>query len=148
MYENLLIATDGSELATKALSHGLALAKDEGASVVVVTVTLLWSPLQLKHRVRESGARVVEEYERWARDYAGSVLADAAEQADGMGLHCQTRHISGRHPAEAILKAAQDEGCDLIVMSTHAWRGLDRVVLGSEAMEVLSRTQIPVLIVR
>jgi nucleotide-binding universal stress UspA family protein len=47
MYKHLLIATDGSELATKALEHGLALARSEGVEVTVVTVTEPWLPLEL-----------------------------------------------------------------------------------------------------
>ena len=45
MYKHILIATDGSELAGRALAHGLALAKEVKASVTVVTVTQLWSAL-------------------------------------------------------------------------------------------------------
>jgi nucleotide-binding universal stress UspA family protein len=47
MCKHVLIATDGSELATKALEHGLALAKRDNAQITVVTVTESWSPLDV-----------------------------------------------------------------------------------------------------
>jgi nucleotide-binding universal stress UspA family protein len=53
MYKHILIATDGSELATKALEHGLALAKRDNARVTVVTVTEPWSALDIAHDARQ-----------------------------------------------------------------------------------------------
>src|SRR5262245_49796916 len=53
MYKHILIATDGSELATKALEHGLALAKHDNAHVTVVTVTEPWAPLEMAHEARQ-----------------------------------------------------------------------------------------------
>ena len=53
MYKHILIATDGSELATKALEHGLALAKRDGARVSVVTVTELWSAYDMAYETQK-----------------------------------------------------------------------------------------------
>ena len=53
MYQHILIATDGSESATKALEHGLELAKRVGARVTVVTVTEPWSPFDMAQEARE-----------------------------------------------------------------------------------------------
>ena len=53
MYKHILIATDGSELATKALEHGLTLAKHDNAHVTVVTVTEPWAPLDMAHEARQ-----------------------------------------------------------------------------------------------
>ena len=50
MYKHILIATDGSDLADRALVHGLALAKEVKASVTLVTVTHLWSALDMAHK--------------------------------------------------------------------------------------------------
>ena len=148
MYQKILIATDGTELASKAMTHGLALAKTVGASVVIVTVTELWSVLDIAQRSETQGAKAVEEYEKWAADYATAVLANASETADDAGVPYETRHINDSHPADGILKAAEDANCDLIVMSTHGRTGVNRLVLGSEAVEVLTHTKTPVLIVR
>ena len=144
MYRKILIATDGTELAGKALDHGLALAKSIGASVVVVTVTELWPATH----VPSSAAEALKEYESWAAGHANATLADASKAADESGVPCETRHINDSHPSDGILKAAEEGACDLIVMSTHGRRGLSRMVLGSEAQEVLTHTKTPVLILR
>ena len=52
IYEKILIATDGSELAGRAVAHGLKLAKELKAPVVVVTVTPMWSALEIAHEAR------------------------------------------------------------------------------------------------
>jgi nucleotide-binding universal stress UspA family protein len=50
MYTNILIPTDGSELAGKAVQHGIALAKRVGAKAIVLTVLPLFTPSQLTRR--------------------------------------------------------------------------------------------------
>lgn len=57
-------------------------------------------------------------------------------------------HVENRKPAEAILELSKAEGCDLIVMASHGRRALARLLLGSQATEVLSYSTMPVLIVR
>ena len=52
MYQKILIATDGSELAGRAVAHGLKLAKELNVPVVVVTVTRMWSALEIAHEAR------------------------------------------------------------------------------------------------
>ncbi|HXF53214.1 MAG TPA: universal stress protein, partial [Hyphomicrobiaceae bacterium] len=53
-----------------------------------------------------------------------------------------------RFPAEGIIEAAKSTGCDLIVMSSHGRRGLSKLLLGSQATEVLTSSTVPVLICR
>ena len=53
-----------------------------------------------------------------------------------------------RHPAEGIIATAERNGCDLIVMASHGRRAVGRVLLGSQAVEVLSHSKVPALIVR
>jgi nucleotide-binding universal stress UspA family protein len=56
--------------------------------------------------------------------------------------------MKGRHPADGIIEAATERGAELIVMASHGRRGLSRLVLGSEANEVVTHSQVPVLIIR
>ena len=67
MYKHILIATDGSELAGRALAHGLALAKEVKASVTVVTVTQLWSALDMAHKAREGNRDPLNQFEEMTR---------------------------------------------------------------------------------
>jgi nucleotide-binding universal stress UspA family protein len=65
-----------------------------------------------------------------------------------MGIACETLHVKDRYPGEGIVAAAQQNGCDLIVVASHGRRGLGRIVLGSTANEVMTHSTIPSLICR
>jgi nucleotide-binding universal stress UspA family protein len=145
MYKNILIASDGSDLCKKAIEHGLALAKPLGAKVTVVTATEPWDAVIVGEVAM---VLPVEKYEETAAANAASVLNKAKALADAAGMPIETYHIKERHPAEGILDAAKEKGCDLIVMASHGRRGFSRLVLGSETNEVITHSTIPVLVIR
>ena len=70
MYKKILIATDGSELAGRAVAHGLKLAKELKVPVVVVTVTRMWSALEIAHEARLAIANPIERYQELAAAWA------------------------------------------------------------------------------
>ena len=148
MYKHILIATDGSTLANRALSHGLALAKDAKAEVTLLTVTELWSAADMAQRVREGHRDPVGRFEEIAAQSAEHILDAAAEQAKKIGVTYRCNHVSDQRPAEGIVAAAEQSGCDLIVMGSHGRRAMGRLFLGSQAVEVLSHCKVPALIVR
>jgi nucleotide-binding universal stress UspA family protein len=148
MYRTILIATDGSDLSSKAVAHGLALAKATGAQVAIVTVTEMWSISQMASRAELGDGFATEDYEKRARVNALAILSDAAEKAVAAGVACKTIHVPDSRPAAGILKAAAETGCDLIVMSSHGRGGLTRVVMGSQASDVMSGATVPVLVCR
>jgi nucleotide-binding universal stress UspA family protein len=148
MYKHILIPTDGSELATKGLLHGLALAKNQGAVVTIVTVTDMWPALAMAQQARGSTLQPTERYEAQAAEAARLVLDEAVKLAQSQGVNAETLHVADQHPAEGIIATATDRGCDLIVMASHGRRGLSRLMLGSQAYEVLSHSTVPVLVVR
>jgi nucleotide-binding universal stress UspA family protein len=143
MYKHILIATDGSELAQKAVHQGLDLAKQLGAAVTVVIVTAPWP-------IAEAGGVMVtapiKEYETAVAQEANQVLAPIRDLAAKLGVACNTVHLADQYPAEGILEQAKAKGCDLIVMASHGRRGLAKLVLGSQATRVLAYSTIPVLI--
>ncbi len=145
MYKRILIATDGSELAAKAVTVGLELAKTLGAEVVSLSATEPWSSM-----VGLEGAAFnfpVEDYERAAAENAARILDDVRQQATSMGVASETVHAKD-FPAEAIVETANSKHCELIVMASHGRRGLARVLLGSQALRVLTLSSVPVLICR
>lgn len=148
MYKHILIATDGSELATKALEHGLSLAKRDNAKVTCVTVTEQWSAFDMAHEVQVRKGNPVERFEEVAAVAANRILDDAAQRAKAHGVVCERIHVNDQHPAEGIVEAAKESGCDLIVMASHGRRGVSRLLLGSQAYEVLTHCTVPALIVR
>lgn len=148
MYTHLLIATDGSELATKAVDHGLQLAAAIGAKVTVLTVS---EPVVLgTDDAFNLGvlSNLDSELQAARETAARALFAPISERAEALGVPLLTRHVVDRHAADGIVEAAEETGCDLVVMASHGRRGLRRLLLGSQTNEVLGRCQVPVLVVR
>ena len=143
MYKHILIPTDGSELAERAVTNGLSLAKSLGAKVTVIIVEEPFSLLALA----EPGAfqELVQLTEQIKRD-AASVLNRVANTAKQAGVSCDTIQVESAQPYQAIIATAADRGCDLIVMASHGRGGLSALVLGSVTNKVLTHTKTPVLV--
>ena len=148
MYKHILIATDGSGLATQAVEHGFALAKEHNAKVTIVTVTEPWSAADIAHEVRQGRPDPIGRFEDVAEAAAKKLLDEAAARGTLRGMICDLVHVKDKHPAEGIVATANDKACDLIVMASHGRRGVSRLLLGSKAYEVLSHCKVPALIVR
>ncbi len=142
MYKHILIATDGSELAGKAVAAGLALAKRLGAQVTAVTAIEPWLSI-----ASSDTAAAFMEYQKAAQQDAARILGELSTTAQAQNINCQTISVTDG-AAEAIIETANNKHCDLIVMSSHGRRGLARILLGSQAMRVLTLSSVPVLICR
>jgi nucleotide-binding universal stress UspA family protein len=140
MYQHILIPTDGSKLADQGVAHGLALAKSLGAKVSVIFVVEAFS--EMTGRFLEA----VEKYVELRREQATSTLAQAANAAKEAGVSCETIQVESGQPHQAILAAAEDKGCDLIVMSSHGRSGLAALLIGSVTNKVLTHAKTPVLV--
>lgn len=145
MFKHVLIATDGSELAQKAVMQGLALAKALDARVTAVTVTDIYptgpyAPIPLPS--------MIEHYEAASALSATNILASVSDVASKLGVSCATMHVKDQAPAEGILDAARQHGCDLIVVASHGRRGMARLLLGSQAQKVVALSTLPVLVCR
>lgn len=143
MYRNILLATDGSELATGAAKRGIALAKSLGAKVTVVTVTepFYWYDPNMP-------ADAQPDYVRGAKADAEAILGRLADAAQSAGVACETVHVEQGPPYLAIIETAVAKNCDLIVMGSHGRSGISAVVLGSHTVKVLTHSKIPVLVYR
>jgi nucleotide-binding universal stress UspA family protein len=145
MYKNILIPTDGSELAGKAVQHGIELAKAISAKITVVTVTLPFHIFTLDPQVVEETA---DQYKKRIQERATKMLGAVAGKAKTEGVPCDTVHVENEHPYQAIIDTAKSKGCDLITMASHGRRGVSAIVLGSETVKVLTHSKIPVLVHR
>jgi nucleotide-binding universal stress UspA family protein len=145
MYKHILIAIDGSDLAAKALSQGLGLAKALTAQVTIVTVTEPWATQMTGEA---AAAFPFADYDKAMAANAAEILSKANTVASQAGVVSSTVHVRERHPAEGILETAKTGTCDLIVMASHGRRGLSRLFLGSQAQNVVTHSAIPVLICR
>ena len=145
MYKNILIATDGSSLAARAVEHGTSLAKSLGATVLLLTVTERFHIFALEaDQLEETPASFREHMQK----HADRTLAEAAEIARSLGVEATSLHMEDDAPYQAIIRTAESQRCDVIVMASHGRGGVSALLLGSETMKVLSHSKIPVLVVR
>mgnify|MGYP001821425224 CR=1 FL=1 len=148
MYKHILIATDGSNLAGSAASHGLSLASEHNAKVTIVTVTGIWSIVDIAARTEAGETDAIQKYEEFQVSMANKILFETESKAKSLSLDFQTVHVKDKFPADGIIDTAEQENVDLIVMASHGRRGIQRALLGSVANEVVSRATVPVLIYR
>ena len=147
MYKHVLIATDGSELAARAVSNGVMLAKSLGAKASIIVV----EPTFNAFSVPESQVRQISEaftkHAEQIKKHATYVLDRAADTAKAADVGCNKIQIESDQPYQAIIDAAKNNGCDLIVMASHGRGGVSAVLLGSVTNKVLTHTKIPVVVV-
>lgn len=141
MYKQILIATDGSDLAASAVKHGVSLAKRLDAKVTALTISepFHWFDANM---VDGAESAYIEGAKRAAANALG-IVADAARTA---GVACETIHLEDEFPYKGIIETAKAKDCDLIVMASHGRRGIAAVVLGSQTVKVLTHSAIPVLV--
>ena len=147
MYRHILIPTDGSELARKAVVQGLSLAKLCGAKVTALTVEhpfYAYDVLPSSKMDNISGAFM--EYAEYVEAHSINILREVASAAKDSGVPCDLLQIEQDQTHEAIIAVATKNGCDLIVMASHGRSGLAAVLLGSVTVKVLTHTKLPVLV--
>ncbi|SIT37129.1 UspA domain protein [Paraburkholderia piptadeniae] len=88
------------------------------------------------------------DHARHARNHAQQYLAFVEQVATDAAVLCATTWVMNDHPYQAIINAAQERHCDLIVMASHGRRGMQGLLIGSETQKVLTHSKIPVLVYR
>jgi nucleotide-binding universal stress UspA family protein len=147
MYKHILVATDGSKLSQKAVTHAIALAQALGAKMTAFYASPDYPlPAYADGVVYEPVSK--KEYAALATQEAEKILSAIAEKAQAGGLECATMHTIAPAPWEAILNAAKKAKADVIVMASHGRRGVSALLLGSETQKVLTHSKLPVIVVR
>jgi nucleotide-binding universal stress UspA family protein len=141
MFRNILIATDGSDLAARGANQAITLAKNLSAKVTAVNVTapFFWFAPNMPSDAEPA-------YLQGTRETASRALGFVADAAKSAGVVCETVQVEKEHAYEAIIDTAKSKNCDLIVMASHGRSGVFAVVLGSETVKVLTHSKIPVLV--
>jgi nucleotide-binding universal stress UspA family protein len=147
MYKHILIPTDGSPVADKAVSAGIDFAREAKAQITLFTAVPEYQ-VPSEGELMARRAQPLATYERLAMEKAQAVLAPAAERARAAGIACDTDFAMDNRPYHAIIDAAKRHGCDAIFMSTHGREGLAKLWYGSETAEVLTHTDLPTLVYR
>lgn len=147
MFKHILIPTDGSPVAAKAVKAGIALAAEIGARVTAY-YGLDPMPAPYYGDGYTVDARAIADIERSARASGEKALAKIAQAAKAAGVPFTGVIDKPATPYDGIVAAARKNKCDVIFMSSHGRRGLAGLVLGSVTNKVLSHSKIPVLVYR
>ena len=141
LYDRILVPTDGSSEGERAVTHALDVAAVHGASVhavyVVDTASYAGMPM-------ESSWEGVDEL---LRSDAREAVKRVEQIAATTSVDVETAVVDGS-PSREIIRYAEANDCDLIVMGTHGRGGIDRLLLGSVAEKVVRGASVPVLTVR
>lgn len=147
MYKHILIPTDGSELAEKAVASGIEFAREAGAKVTLFTAVPEYR-VPSEADIWAKRVQSLEDYAREAHDRAETALAHGAALARAAKVAFDTDYAESDRPAHAIVAAARKHGCDAVFMASHGRSGLSRFVHGSETNEVINESDLPTLVYR
>lgn len=145
MYRKILVPLDGSDLVEGTLNQVRALARETSVEEVtllnVVNVDTRYSELYGKNfsvsKMRESLCNSASEY-----------LAEIGSRLNSEGIKVKTKALTSASPARKITEYARKNSMELIVMGTHGYSGLKKLVTGSVASKVLNSSPVPVLLIR
>lgn len=149
MYKHILIPTDGSELAERAVAEGVKLATAIGARLTFCYIIVPFTSLgDYDHAFAAAPEPVRQQAVAFLKAESTAAMDRASSLANAAGLTFEAISIENPHPYEAIIAAARSKGADLIVIASHGRSGSKALLLGSVTQKILSHTQLPVLVVR
>jgi nucleotide-binding universal stress UspA family protein len=146
MIRSIVVGTDGSETATKAVREAAELAAQLNAGMEIVSA---YEPVGTQ-RLKEE-ARQVPDDMQWMvspREDVEATLREATGVAESLGVKAVRCHAREGDPADAILDVAEEQGSDLIVVGNKGMTGAKRFLLGSVPNKVSHHAPCSVLIIR
>lgn len=148
MYKHIMLPVEGDELSTRAVNECFTFAKAIGAKVTVLHVV----PHVNMHVPVGFTSDLVNDLKKQREEEevknGRAMLSEVESSAKSSGVEYENIVVVGDNPYEEIIDSAEKNDCDLIMMASHARRGLDAMIFGSETVRVLKHTKIPVLVVR
>ncbi len=142
MFQRILVPVDGSDTSNKALVTALELARESGGRV-----RILHAFDEMAHLSGfEHGVEVLAQAHLCAQKILDEALAIA--RASGVVADSRLVDFPGRRLGEVVADEARDHAADLVVVGTHGRRGVSRVLMGSDAEQVIRMAPVPVLVVR
>jgi nucleotide-binding universal stress UspA family protein len=145
MFKHILLPTDGSELSAAAIQQGVRFAKSIGARVTGLCVMPQQHPFFYE---TEIPMNALEQAAKRYKELAYVYLAAIEKAATEVGVSIDAVYEINDSPYEAIIRVAEQKGCDLIMMASHGRRGVGALLIGSETQKVLTHSKIPVLVYR
>ncbi|CAD6492967.1 MAG: Universal stress protein [Candidatus Argoarchaeum ethanivorans] len=141
LYKKIIVATDGSKEAERAVKYAIELARDTGAKVYALYVVDTAIPTTSSMSVAWGNVH------EFLREEGAEATKKIAETGAKAGVEVEKK-LSEGHPAEEIIKFSEELPADLIVMGSIGKSGLDRFLLGSVSDKVTRISKIPVMVVR
>jgi nucleotide-binding universal stress UspA family protein len=143
MFNNVVVPLDGSDLAECALPYVKNMIR-EGS---VGEVTLL-RVVNVDFRMGMPGNLDINAIRENMFTESGKYLADVKSRLASEGITVKTETLEGNRPADVISDYVREHGVDMIVIGTHGYTGLKKLMLGSVALGVLHESHVPVLLIR
>ena len=148
MFTKILIPTDGSKTAVKAVEAGVELATRLGASVVALGVADTRLHISQTLPASAAAGRVKEPIEDYLNEAAEACVDEVRKECEKASVKVKTVVAKG-HPVKEIMKEARRSKADLIVIGSHGRSALAATVLGSVTYGVINGdTKVPVLVIR
>lgn len=146
MYTKILVPVDGSPTSLQGLAEAVKLAKLTGAKLKLLHVIDLVSIMM----VPEAGVVLTSQMVDQLTEGGRQILADAKARAEAAGIAAETQLVENAavRVCDVVIDQAKAWGAELIVIGTHGRRGVGRMLLGSDAEQVMRQSPVPVLLVR
>jgi nucleotide-binding universal stress UspA family protein len=147
MFKHILLPTDGSPVANKAVKAGIALARELGARVTGY-YALEGAPPTVYAEGYLPDPQTMALLDRRAKEYGEKQIAAMAKLAKAARVRFQGVCAKADTPAEGIVRTARGQRCDSIFMASHGRRGIAKLVMGSVTDKVLRTSGVPVIVYR
>lgn len=146
MYKKILVPLDGSATSNLALDHAIALARLSGGSVVLFHVI---EELAYSNGFERPKIYIEQVRPRFIAT-SQTILDEASARLRQEGVNVETLLLEsgGKRASELIAEQAKASGCDIVILGTHGRRGVERLLMGSDAEQVARIASVPVMLVR
>ena len=147
MYKHLFVPVDGSELSHRAMEGSIELALQLGARITgfVVEPDL---PLSTATGHGEEFLERVKNHESKNEAHASALLGQFEKRASTAGVEFTAHKATAYRVAQTVVEAAEESGCDMIVIVTHGRSRVGKFVFGSHTKDIIIGSKLPVLVLR
>lgn len=144
-YQHILVPVDGSDISLSAVKHAAALATAFNSQLTLISLIAEdpFTGVDFYY-----SASIMKEYFLQAYANAEHALNNAHDVATSLGVDAETRIIKGMVSADGVIQTANELKADLIVMGSHGRKGVQKLLLGSFALDVLANSELPILIIK
>ena len=145
MYKQILCPIDGSPSSNCGMMEAIHLAKDQNAKLRFLHVVDMYLPI-----LDATGDFNMVYMDDELREYGKKVIHKAEAAAHKAGVEADSRTVDaiGGRISKFVMQQVKEWPADLIVMGTHGLRGIERLVMGSDAETIVRNSTVPVLLVR